>query len=551
MEQPNPLFLQLVVRFREDFHALCDIVNVELETASTAPVEMRLRDTSTVCVDFLRRVQQHERIFQEEEFNNIRESLLNMIQVLDEIAHQVSDPPDRQYPLHPPTISDSEIPPARGRGRPRVEIDPGLLQLSVDLRRQNRLAQAYDCSARTVRRRALEEGLVTPGNPVYVDVEVDNTTIRIYQSSSGAQSDLSDDELDQVIGQIVVSFPTFGRRLIHGHLKYMGLHIPRSRVEESYRRVIGAPLQTFGIRRITRRIYTVAGPNSLWHHDGQHSLIKYKIVIHAFIDGFSRFVTGIQASNNNLATTVLDVFIQAVEEHGCPSRTRGDHGTENLLVAEFMEEYKGLGRGSYLWGKSIHNIRIERLWRDVTLGFGGKWKLFFQSLEQSHGLNARIPSHIWLLHHLFLDSINEDARCWAESWNRHPLTSLHMTHSPQEMFVFGMIENGVRGLDAADENVEDLNAYGIDFEEMDEPRIFEHHAQYNPLVEDEASNPFLVHAPSQFSHVEVEKYPCPFTHMQLQELDTHLQSQWYFGNKDMESRALLWDVAVEFCARFY
>lgn len=77
-------------------------------------------------------------------------------------------------------------------------------------------------------------------------------------------------------------------------------------------------------------------------------------MFHAFIDGFSRFITGIQASSNNLAQTVLDVFLDAIEVHGIPSRVRGDHGTENLLVAQFMEVLKGIERGSYIWGRCVH-----------------------------------------------------------------------------------------------------------------------------------------------------------------------------------------------------
>jgi hypothetical protein len=80
-------------------------------------------------------------------------------------------------------------------------------------------------------------------------------------------------------------------------------------------------------------------------------LIRFKIVMHAFTDGKSRYVTGIRASNNNRAETVLEVFIDAVDEHGLPSRVRGDHGTENVLVAQFMEEARGVSRGSYIWGR--------------------------------------------------------------------------------------------------------------------------------------------------------------------------------------------------------
>lgn len=62
--------------------------------------------------------------------------------------------------------------------------------------------------------------------------------------------------------------------------------------------------------------------------------------------------------------------------------------------------------------RSVHNTRIERLWYDVTHGFGEKWKKFFYLLESHHGLNPLAPAHIWLLHHLFLAAINEDAQEW-------------------------------------------------------------------------------------------------------------------------------------------
>jgi len=80
-------------------------------------------------------------------------------------------------------------------------------------------------------------------------------------------------------------------------------------------------------------------------------LIRWKIVIHAFIDGYSRFLLGIRASNNNRANTVFDLFEDISAVFGYPSRVRGDHGTENLLVAGRMECVRGISRGSYIWGR--------------------------------------------------------------------------------------------------------------------------------------------------------------------------------------------------------
>jgi hypothetical protein len=181
------------------------------------------------------------------------------------------------------------------------------------------------------------------------------------------QTRVTDDELDIIIREILHRFPDFGRSMVMGTLDDGNYNVPEHRVRASIQRVRGAPSQFFGARRIHRRKYFVPAVNSLWHHDGQHGkqdpsnlkncphsapgLIRWKIVIHGFIDGKTRFVVGLRAHNNNRADTVLSFFMDITEEHGCPSRLRGDHGVENIRVAEFMEDRMGKNRGSYIWGR--------------------------------------------------------------------------------------------------------------------------------------------------------------------------------------------------------
>jgi len=51
-------------------------------------------------------------------------------------------------------------------------------------------------------------------------------------------------------------------------------------------------------------------------------------------------------------THLANLFLSRVISHGIPRRVRGDHGTENLEVAAWMEEHFGVERGSYIWGRS-------------------------------------------------------------------------------------------------------------------------------------------------------------------------------------------------------
>ena len=89
-------------------------------------------------------------------------------------------------------------------------------------------------------------------------------------------------------------------------------------------------------------------PNGLWHIDGYHKLIRWRIVIHGGIDGYSRLPVYLQPSINNQADTVLNCFLSAVATYGLPWRVRCDRGGENVRVSEFMlcHPERGPGRRS-------------------------------------------------------------------------------------------------------------------------------------------------------------------------------------------------------------
>lgn len=94
--------------------------------------------------------------------------------------------------------------------------------------------------------------------------------------------------------------------------------------------------------------------------DGHHSLIRWGFIVHGCIDGFSRMIIYL-----HYADTVLDLFLRGTTECGLPSRVRGDHGGENIRVAELMTQRRGDNRGSFIAGPSTRSQRIERLCHEV------------------------------------------------------------------------------------------------------------------------------------------------------------------------------------------
>ncbi|KAI0040931.1 hypothetical protein FA95DRAFT_1502103 [Auriscalpium vulgare] len=215
-----------------------------------------------------------------------------------------------------------------------------------------------------------------------------------------------------------------------------------------------------------------------------------------------------------------------------------------------MEQVRGVDRGSYIWGRSVHNIRIERLWVDVTAGFGKKWKEFFRGLEAYDNLNLELDPHIWLIHHLFLPAINEDAETWANTWNAHILSRRGQTHeAPRDMYTHGTVIHGQRAIFLQPEpegTDDDLAEFGIDWNDIENRQVMNHHnAENNVQADGDPNNPFVSNQPDQLSHVEVSDARCPFNTNQLQIFNTYLHTLPYINFKDMASRRLVWISAYE------
>lgn len=298
------------------------------------------------------------------------------------------------------------------RGRPRIAVDIEEVEFLRSLRfRWNQVASILGVSRSTLYRRMREEG-------IREDLQF---------------SDISDEDLDAIVTEIKAEHPNDGEVLLAGHMAVRNICVQRTRLRASIHRVDPIGVEQRRRTVIIRRVYSVGEPNEVWHIDGHHKLIRWRMVVHGGVDGYSRMIMFLQLSTNNCASTVLSVYTEAVGKFGLPQKVRSDLGGENVDVWRYMIARHGDER-AVITGSSVHNERIERMWRDVFRCVGKLFYDVFYTLEDEGVLDPLNEIDIFCLHTIFVPRINKCLHDFAECWNHHRMSSAQ-NFTPFQMFV--------------------------------------------------------------------------------------------------------------------
>ena len=231
--------------------------------------------------------------------------------------------------------------------------------------------------------------------------------IHLYGLQSVSEySNIPDDQLIMLAADFVRNYPFSGQRSFEGYLRSHSLKIQQSRIRDALFQADPRDVQERKRKYLHRRVYSVHMPNSLWHIDTNHKLIQWNFVIFGGIDGYSHVPVFLEVHNNNKSSTMLECFLKGVAQYGLPSRVRCDKGSENVRVSEFMIKERGPGRGSCIVGRSVHNQRIERFWRDLFTGCVSLFYLVFYYLEDLQVLTHTNNLDLFSLHYVFKTRIS-------------------------------------------------------------------------------------------------------------------------------------------------
>lgn len=278
-----------------------------------------------------------------------------------------------------------------------------------------------------------------------------------YERFSG----LTQTEVEIEVESVKNSHPNSGEVMVQGHLTCKGIHVQREKVRKAIRAVDPEGVENRKQKPIKRRVYTNPFPNYVWHIDGNHKLIRWRLVIHHGIDGFSRLVVFAQCSSNNRAETVHTLFLQALPKYGRPHRIRTDLGGENVDIWRDMVATRGEAIKPVLVGKSVHNQRIERHNRALNEQVLSTFRGEFYQLESEGVLDINNDTDIFCLHCVYIPRVNKTISEFVAAHNNHRI-STENNRTPEQLFWCNIrsadYDEGVLPEHANQPNVEELAA---------------------------------------------------------------------------------------------
>ncbi|KAJ3764789.1 hypothetical protein FB446DRAFT_656121 [Lentinula raphanica] len=360
-------------------------------------------------------------------------------------------------------------------GRPRAVIDPDFLRWASTHRTNTGIADFLGVSRRTVRRALLSYNIVTPGTVPFEDQEL-----------------VSEENTDQLLDPNIILPSHF-----HPDIETAASSIQTSSSSNRHSNLSNNALDS--LVQLLRVHYPRAGIQ----------------ILHGMLRRLGHIIP---------YESIRHSLLRVDPVHRVFDRIRIRRRRYSVPGPNSLWHHDGHHRGE----SSVHNVRIERLWVDVSHSITQHWNDFFTHLEIDHQLDVNNQNHIWLLQHLFLDTINRSLSFWAEGWNCHRISQRHGDgpgRSPEDMWGFDMLARGLRGdsLDDFAMSDEELEVFGVDWEALEDRELLRLLRQN--YAHEEGFNTWLGrHGPPQhLNQVDVDPPSGPMSAADIQLMDEELR----------------------------
>ena len=207
----------------------------------------------------------------------------------------------------------------------------------------------------------------------------------------------------------------WGAQKIYDCFAAMGVRVQRSVVRRAMRHRDADGVARRKRHAVVRRVYFAPYANYVWHTDTNMKLVRYGIWIYGTVDGYSRFLLHLVATDNISMRVGGLLHGRSVLQYSVfPETLRVDAGTENNLQIRMQ---LAMGGGIHV-GSSVHNQPIERFWRTCRSHVTERYRVLFLEMENSGELNIADACDLDALRSVYLETIQDECDVFRFTHNR-------------------------------------------------------------------------------------------------------------------------------------
>ena len=241
------------------------------------------------------------------------------------------------------------------------------------------------------------------------------------------RSGLTESELDRMVSVAVRSTGnSYGRRTLHGFLRWRGVHVSENRISTSLKQVAPAAMsrrQHLAHRLLNPHPYHAFFFGEKLHIDQNEKLNRFGVTHILAVDGYSRKIVGLITIPKKNAMAIYNTLMYPLlTSEGMWEQVRVDHGTEFCLLTAMqrhLANFRQQTRLLVLQTTSTNNHRVERMWVEINQRVNYPVKRILVSMEDAQEIDMSNNVVKFCVSWTTMNVITPALIRFVGSWNNH------------------------------------------------------------------------------------------------------------------------------------